>query len=109
MRASGFYLLFALISFFAGIGVLFLSLDYLSVITSWLLAMIFFTVFMFLRIFELLIEIRQESLPPYEELEKIFKEAYIKKKKKTLLQKKDKSGNGSKRVLSQKQKKKVQK
>lgn len=58
-----------------------LFLDYYMFISVMMFAIIFFTVGIFVRIFEYLEDLERRSRPTYEQFEEIFKKHFIKKKK----------------------------
>lgn len=92
MRTSKAYLVTAMIAFIFGIFMLSAGFPtFLSMF--WLIAVIFFVVYLAFRILEMLSDIEKENKLTYEELEKIFVDKYGKKRPK----RKTRSDKGKKR------------
>ncbi len=75
MRASNIYLLVSILAFIFG-AVLLITRFYSFTSMFWVVAIIFFVIFLGFRIIEMLSDIERRSRMSYEELEQIFIKKY---------------------------------
>ena len=106
MRISSVYLLVAVTAFLFGGATLFTGIFSIASM-FWVVAIIFFVVYLGFRIVEMLSDIERRSFKSYEELEEIFMKKYGKKPRPG--RKKGSSDTKPRKTRSDKGKKKIKK